>query len=197
LKAQSAYPKKMRRNFSARLDDGFESELRHFEKQFSEGKGSAAARAAVFLKGKIKGEILLTLGYDSEKETRARLLRDIRPEEFYPVYGDASLKGFDARSSSKFYVHVDEKKNYLLYGDFTTDNNPGYESGGKMSSARLRDLGQYNHTMTGVKGHWENAGFAGSAFATRDSLKQVQEEYQANGTSGSFAVRNNSALENS
>ncbi len=182
---------------SARIDDGFEAELRHFERQFNDGKGSAAARAAVFLKGKIKGEALLTLAYDSEKETRARLLRDIRPEEFYPVYGDASLKGFDARSSSKFYVRIDEKKNYLLYGDFTTDNNSGIESGGKMSSSRLRDLGQYNRSVTGVKGHWENAGFSGSAFASRDSLKQVVEEYQANGTSGPFAVRNNSALENS
>jgi hypothetical protein len=182
---------------SARLDDGFETELRQFERQFNDGKGSAAARAAVFLKGKIKGETLLTLAYDSEKETRARLLRDIRPEEFYPVYGDASLKGFDARSSSKLYVRVDEKKNYVLYGDFTTDNHFSPESGGKISSIRLRDLGQYNRTMTGVKGHWENPGFAGGAFATRDSLKQVVEEYQANGTSGPFAVRNNSALENS
>ena len=35
------------------------------------------ARAAFFLKGVIRGDLLLTAGYDSDKDTRARLLRDV------------------------------------------------------------------------------------------------------------------------
>lgn len=59
--------------------DGFEREIRRWEKQFNSGKANGAARAAFFVKGTIKGEYLLTAAYDSDKEVRARLLRDIQP----------------------------------------------------------------------------------------------------------------------
>ncbi|HNB43123.1 MAG TPA: hypothetical protein PLL72_02905, partial [Burkholderiaceae bacterium] len=51
----------------ARLEDGFETELKHWSRSFNDGRTSVAARAAVFLKGKISGEALLTLAYDSDK----------------------------------------------------------------------------------------------------------------------------------
>ncbi|WP_426806345.1 hypothetical protein, partial [Stenotrophomonas sp. SrG] len=62
-------------------------------------------------------DALITAAYDSDKDTRGRLLRDIQPEEFYPVYGDASLRGFDARSAERQYVRIDNKRRVLLYGD--------------------------------------------------------------------------------
>jgi len=86
---------------SSQQGDGFEREIRRWEKQFNNGKANGAARAAFFVKGTIQGKYLLTAAYDSDKEVRARLLRDIQPEEFYPVYGDASLRGFDARSAER------------------------------------------------------------------------------------------------
>lgn len=182
----------------ARLEDGFEAELRQWSRSIDSGRGQAAARAAVFLKGKIRGDALLTLAYDSDKETRARLLRDIRPEEFYPVYGDASVKGFDAKSSSKLYVRVDKDRSYLLYGDFATgDGFSQAAGGGLVAGNRLRQLGAYNRALTGVRGHWESArGFA-NAYASRDTLRHVVEEVAANGTSGPFAVGSSQALENS
>ncbi|HEY2952422.1 MAG TPA: SdrD B-like domain-containing protein, partial [Verrucomicrobiae bacterium] len=54
----------------ARSRDGFEEELRDFAAHGNNGRFNAAGRAAFFLKGKIKGEYLLTAGFDSEKETR-------------------------------------------------------------------------------------------------------------------------------
>jgi hypothetical protein len=181
-----------------RVDDGFEQEIRKFERQFNDGKGAVAARTAFFLKGKIKGDALLTAAYDSDKETRARLLRDIRPEEFYPVYGDSSLKSFDAKSSAKLYVRVDKDKSYALFGDFATgDGFSQIYQGGSVSPGHLRALGAYNRTLTGARGHWEKGNLVANVFASRDSLRQVTEEFRANGTSGPFAVRNNSALENS
>ena len=92
-----------------RTDDAFEREIRRWERQFNNGKANASARTAFFIKGQIKGEYLLTAAYDSDKDTRARLLRDIRPDEFYPVYGDRSLRGFDARSAERLYVRVDKQ----------------------------------------------------------------------------------------
>ncbi len=88
--------------------DGFEQELRHISRQWDDGKDQAGARAAFFLRGKIKGEYLLTAAYDSEKDTRERLFRDIQPDEFYPVYGDSAVRGYDAQSTSRLYVRVDK-----------------------------------------------------------------------------------------
>ena len=79
-----------KRNISAgslsphRNEDGFEQQIRRWSNQFQNGKANAAMRTAFFIKGKIKGDVLLTAAFDSDKETRARLLRDIRPDEFLP-----------------------------------------------------------------------------------------------------------------
>lgn len=67
------------------VGDGFERDIRRWERQFNGGKANGAARTAFFVKGTIKGEYLLTAAYDSDKQVRARLLRDIQPDEYYPV----------------------------------------------------------------------------------------------------------------
>ncbi len=184
-----------------RLDDGFEAELRRFSRSFSDGKGQAAARAALYIKGKVRGDALLTAAYDSEKETRSRLLRDIKPDEFYPVYGDSSIKSFDAQSSSRLYVRIDKDKSYALYGDFSTADGFGAAHGAAGTAPHaLRSLGAYSRTLTGVRGHWQGGPeqrVSLGGFAAYDSLKQVTEEFRASGTSGPFVLRNNSALENS
>ncbi len=57
--------------------------------------------------------------------------------------------------------------------------------------------GQYNRTATGMRAHYAQGPLLGNVFATYDNLKQVIEEYPANGTSGPFAVKNNTAIQNS
>ena len=183
-----------------RADEGFDAELRRFSRSFDDGKAQAGARAALFLKGKIQGNALLTLAFDSEKETRARLLRDIRPEQYYPVYGDASLKGFEAQSSSRLYLRVDKDKSYALYGDFSTgDGFAATQGAAGVAPTALKSLGAYNRTLTGVRGQWTGADGQASAgaFATYDTLAPVTQEFRATGTSGPFVLHNNSALENS
>jgi large repetitive protein len=161
----------------AREQDGFEQELMAFSREFDGDKRNAAARAAFFLKGKIKGEYLLTAAYDSEKDTKEQLFRDIHPDEFYPVYGDSAVKGFDAQSTSKFYVRVDQQKSYLLYGDYAT-----------AAATDARKLANYSRSLTGVKEHYETGSVAVNAFASRDSARQVSLEIPANGTSGPYDV---------
>jgi len=178
-------------------DDVFERDIRRWEKQFNNGKANAAARTAFFVKGRIKGEYLLTAAYDSDKDVRARLLRDIQPEEFYPVYGDSSLRGFDARSAERLYVRVDNRRSYLLYGDFQTGDTLATATGvGARSSMPQRSLGTYNRTATGLGWHYENARVRSNVFAIQDSLRQVIEEFASQG-SGPYALRNNAVLEGS
>ncbi len=170
----------------SRQQDGFDQELEQFAREGNDGKRSAAARAALFLKGKVKGEYLLTLGYDSDKQTRERLFRDIQPDEFYPVYGDSSIKGFDAQSTGKLYVRIDKRRSYLLYGDYTTTAN-----------IEARKLSNYSRSLTGVKEHFENERVSVNAFVSRDSTRQVIDEIRAEGTSGPYRLSTGGALTNS
>jgi len=168
-------------------EDAFERELRRFSEESSDGKLKAGARAAVFLKGKIPGDALLTAAYDSEKDTRERLFRDIQPDRFYPVYGDASVKGFDAQSTSTLYVRIDKDRHYLLYGDIAT-NDP---------ADGARRLGAYDRSVTGGKAHFEEGPVTANVWATRDTLAQVVDEVRANGTSGFYQLSRTGFLENS
>ncbi len=170
----------------ARAQDGFEQEIQHISRTWGNGDRNAAARAAMFLKGKVRGEYLLTLAYDSDKNTRERLFRDIQPDEFYPVYGDSSVRTFDAQSTGRLYVRVDNKKSYLLYGDFNTSQ-----------ATDARKLSNYSRSLTGVKEHFENSRVSANVFASRDSTKQVVDEFVANGTSGPFTLSRTRGLINS
>jgi uncharacterized repeat protein (TIGR01451 family) len=169
-----------------RARDGFEQELKQFSRESANGKTFAAARTAFFIKGKVKGEYLLTMAYDSDKEVRERLFRDIRPDEFYPVYGDSAIKGFDAQSTGRLYVRVDKHKSYLLLGDYSTINlNPAQR------------LAQYQRALTGLRHHYEKGGVTVDSFASRDTVRQVIRELPANGTSGPFELGLTNTLVNS
>ena len=168
------------------LNDGFEHQLRLLSTQNGDGSVTSGGHAALLLKGKIKGETLLTLAYDSDKASGQRLFRDIQPDQYYPVYGDSSVRGYDAQSTSKAYVRIDHGRTYVLYGDYLT-SEPGIGN----------SLGNYSRSRTGVKEHFENDRVSITGFASYDSLRQVDDEIPANGTSGPFTLSNSNGVENS
>lgn len=162
-----------------RENDGFDNELMGFTKDFNGGRDQLGLRAAMYLKGKVGGDYLLTLAYDSDKDTRKRLFQEIDPNAFYPVYGDSSVRGVDAQSSSRLYVRLDRKLSYAMHGDFTTqDPNPA------------RSLSQYSRSLTGVRAHYEEGGVVADAFLAQQSLRQVIDEFPARGVSGPYSVSN-------
>lgn len=156
--------------------DAFERQIQAASRSFDGGKGTAGARASLFLKGKVLGSSLLTLAYDSDKAD-TRLLRDIQPDRFYPVYGDSAARGFEAQSTGKLYVLLQNGSNYALLGDFGTQgDNPA------------RQLTQYARSLNGAKGRWSNGTVAVEGFASRTAATQVVQEFRANGTSGPFRL---------
>ena len=173
-----------------RAQDGFEQELRHFSRTSADGKNLVGARAALFLKGKVKGDYLLTLAYDSEKAQKDRLFRDIQPDEFYPVYGDDSVKGYDAQSTGALYVRVDKGSSYALYGDFTTQVS-------SRSGQTATQLSQYNRSLNGARGHFENDTVSSNAFASRGTSSRVIDEFPAKGVSGFYTLTNTDVVANS
>lgn len=178
-----------------RRSDGFEQEIRSFASSSSDGKRYRALRTAFFLKGKIKGDALLTMAYDSDKDTYERLFRSIRPDDYYAVYGDASVRGFDAQSTSKMYVRIDKEKSYLLWGDFNTgDGFSQPTGGGSVATIRKRDLGNYSRSVSGARGHYDKDGVLLNGFVTKDNLVQLVEEFPGQGISGPFAVAKHDAV---
>lgn len=167
----------------ARKADGFEQELANMT---NSGSIDTGIRAALFLKGKIKGDYLLTARYDTDKDTEDRMFRDIQPDEYYPVYGDVSTRGYDAQSTSKLYIRVDKNRTYLLYGDFTT-----------WETDSARSLGAYSRSLTGSKFHYETDKAAFNAFASYDSSRQIIQVFAANGTSGPFDLNTDGRMINS
>ena len=162
-----------------RENDGFDNELKGFTKEFNGGSSRFGARAAVYLKGKVKGDYLLTLAYDSDKDTRKQLFQDLDPNAFYPVYGDSSIRGVDAQSSGKLYVRIDNKLSYFLFGDYTTaDTNPA------------RSLSQYSRSLNGVRSRYEVGNVTANAFAAQQNYRQITDEFPARGVSGPYSVSN-------
>ena len=164
----------------AQSGDVFEREIRSVSRSFDNGKGEAGARAALFLKGKVLGSSLLTLAYDSDKAEDSRLFRDLQPNQFYPVYGDSSARGFDGQSTGRLYVLLQNGSNYALVGDFATQ-----------SENAARQLTQYARSLNGAKGRWSEGKVSVEGFASRTSATQVVQEFRANGTSGPYQLNVN------
>ncbi|CAN5423382.1 hypothetical protein BH10PSE16_BH10PSE16_26650 [soil metagenome] len=163
--------------------DVFERQIQSASRSFDGGKGDVAARAALFLKGKVLGSTLLTLAYDSDKPSDTTLFRDIQPNQFYPVYGDSSARGYDAQSTGKLYVMVQNGTSYALLGDYSTQSdNPA------------RQLTQYARALNGVKARLQEGIYTVEGFASRTSTTQLVEEFRANGTSGPFRLNVNGVV---
>jgi uncharacterized repeat protein (TIGR01451 family) len=169
-----------------RVRDRFEDELRALSLKNAGDRVHAGTRAAVFVKGNVGPEFVIDMRLDTERDPRARLFRDIRPEEFYPVYGDASVKEFDAQSSSRLYLRVEKARSYFLFGDY-----------GTMPATEVRMLGAYTRSLNGALQHFESQRSQANLFASRGHESQVIDEFPARGTSGPFVLSQRSGLTNS
>jgi hypothetical protein len=87
-------------------------------------------RLAFYLKGKIKGSMLLTAALDTgEHDVRdilkqidakdpRRFLKRIDPDDYYPVYGDDSTSIEDAPTSGRFYVKLKKDDSHVMWGNY-------------------------------------------------------------------------------
>jgi len=89
-------------------------------------------RGAFYLKGKIKGDYLLTMSVDTQEhpitslfsnfdsKNPSDLLRNIDPNKYYPVYGDDGTIVDDAPTQGKFYVKLEKGDSSIMWGNFQT-----------------------------------------------------------------------------
>jgi uncharacterized repeat protein (TIGR01451 family) len=143
-------------------------------------------RVAFFARGQIKGEWLLTLAYDSDKEGRKdrTLHQVIDPNNYYTLYGDATNQGYAAASAEKLYVRVERDRFYAVFGD--------YETG--LTTA---ELSRYSRSMTGIKSEYAGNNFGYNAFASETGQSFVRDEIRGDGTSGLYRLTRNDLVLNS
>ena len=151
----------------------------------------ATGRGAFYLKGKIKGDWLLTAAVDtreqalkdvlsnfSSKDPRY-LLRNIDPNVYYPVYGDDSTSVDDAPTRGKFYVRLERGDSHVMWGNFQT------QWAGS-------ELIQYSRGLYGAKARYRSEATTGfgerqtsvEAFAADPGTLGAREEFR--GTGGSL-----------
>ena len=144
-------------------------------------------RVAFFAKGSIKGEYLLTLAYDSDRdraETRDRFATVIDPEQYYPLYADTSEQRFEAPSQRKLYVKLERGQFNALFGDFET-------------GLSVTDLARYDRRFNGLKSEYRGEVVGFTAFAAESNQGFHRDELQGDGTSGLYRLGNAGIIANS
>jgi hypothetical protein len=154
--------------------------------RFDEESFETESRLALFLKGKIKNELKLTLAYDSKDKPDNSLLRDVDPSSYYATYGDGSVRGYEAQSRSKLYAKLERDRHSVMWGDYVTDNFRDND-----------DLGRVQRTFTGLNAVYDNAKTRAQVFAAEQSSNREFEEIRGNGTALLYQIANAPVIRNS
>lgn len=143
-------------------------------------------RLAFFAKGRIKGEWLLTLAYDSRKTAvdRESLYQTVDPNKYYTLYGDAAEQGYDAPSAKHIYVKLERDQFYALFGDYNT-------------GLTVAELSKYTRNFTGLKSEWKTGAFEYNAFLADTNQAYVRDEIPGDGTSGLYRLSRRNIVLNS
>lgn len=163
----------------------FEASIEQFASVRRDGRAMVAAHGALFARGRIRDDIALTLGYDSDRPQDQRLMRDMQPDHGPPVLGDGATRGYEAQTTGRLYARLDQGPNALLYGDFVT-----WDAGSP------RSLAAYHRSLTGAQTRWRHAGVDVTAFASRDRAGQRVEELAGLGISGPYRLAGVPLVEN-
>lgn len=149
-----------------------EDKARFNEKWYDEG------RLAYYLKGKIKGKYLITASVDTTREKR-ELYRNLEPEDYYPVYGDASTVQADASDTQdRYFLLLEVDKSYFKYGNFET----GFTG---------TEFADFSRTLHGAKAHYQSLAngpeetprTVATLFTTKARQKAAHAEFRATGGS--------------
>ncbi|MFO1426745.1 MAG: hypothetical protein U1F11_07170 [Steroidobacteraceae bacterium] len=139
----------------------------------ADAAGDADGRVAFFAKGRVRGDALLTLAYDSTRDPKAareRLAGQIEPDRYYLLYGDGTESRHEAASAEKLFLKLERRQFVALFGDYDT-------------GLTVTELTRYNRSLTGLKAEYGGERAGVTAFAARTDLGAVHDELRGDGTS--------------
>ena len=100
-------------------------------------------RLSYALRGKLKGKFLIKSHYDTSDKRNA-LFTNLNPDDYYPIYGDASTRNYEMRDTrERFYMVVEWDRSHIKYGSFKTAFSD-------------TELATYNRTLSGLKMNYES-----------------------------------------
>jgi len=131
-------------------------------------------RVAFFAKGRIKGEWLLTMAYDSGRGKDDRELFDkIDADAYYTLFSDATRQSSEAPSRKKLYVKLEKEDFSLLFGDFS-------------SGLTQTELSSYNRSFTGIKSVYHTKNVDATLFGAESDQLFYREDIRGDGTRGYY-----------
>jgi len=134
-------------------------------------------RAAFFARGKVKGEWLLTMAYDTDRARRDELTDRIDPNAWYTLYGDGSQQGQDAATQRKLYLKIERENFYALFGDF-------------QAGMDTTELSRYQRRINGAKTEYWGHSIDVLAFASETRQAYVRDQIRGDGTAGLYRLGN-------
>lgn len=147
-----------------------------------EDHGYFDGNASFFARGKVKGEWLLTMAYDTRRDEEDNpLMQRIDPQRWYVLYGDDTFRSHDAPSREKLYLRIEKSDFYALFGDYDTGLN-------------VTELTRYQRTLTGAKVHQQGRNVSFTAFASQTEQGFIREDIPADGTSGLYRLSNTNLI---
>ncbi len=145
---------------------------------------SVDGRTAFYAKGRVRGDMLLTLAYDSDNSRENTLGQQIDPNRFYTLYGDGAEQNYDASSQRKLYVRLERDDFFALFGDFET----GFDE---------TELARYSRNLNGAQGAYYGERVRVEGFAAETDQGYFRDQIQGDGTSGIYRLSRGGLVVNS
>lgn len=135
-------------------------------------------RIAVFAKGTVKGDWLVTAAVDTDKTRGSvddQVFDDVDPDERYAIFGDRSRQEFEAQSRYPVFLKAEKGEFQATLGD--------YDAG--LTETKL---GRYARRLSGLQTLYEGKRLRFRGFAAETNQQFIRDELAADGTSGPFQL---------
>jgi hypothetical protein len=144
-------------------------------------------RVAFYAKGRVRGSWLLTMAYDTERNSTGAgegFFQTVDPDAYYTLYGDATQQYYDSPSGEHLYLRLERREFYALFGDFDT-------------GLTVTELCRYSRTLTGVKSELRTGAFGFNLYGAQMEQAFVRDEIRGDGTSGLYRLSHRPVIPNS
>lgn len=147
-------------------------------------------RTGIFAKGTVFDDYYLTVRYDNNNEKK-KYFGYVDSEEYYPIYGDNSIRGYDAQSISHLYLKMEKDSSFFLFGDFETDD---WKESEEENNEEIL-LSSYSRILNGALFRYDSDKLKGGFFVAKTNTENFIEEIRGRGVSGPYRLKNRSILE--
>ncbi|MEO1786148.1 MAG: hypothetical protein AAFR41_03900 [Pseudomonadota bacterium] len=155
--------------------------------QLGDGDLETPGRGALFAKGMVRGDWLLTVAVDTAKrrgQIDRTVFNRIDPTAYYTLYGDRTFQDHDAESQYPVFVKLEKNSAMMMFGDFDT---------GLSDSELLR----YNRRLSGFKADYVSDRIEATGFVSETNQRFQLDEIAADGTTGPYRLSDTPIVRNS